>query len=295
MDTFPTSRLGLILDAQALARLTTAAACIGMPGFHRALWEVFRIALDFDAGGSLTFYTDRPPAKGFLVYDLARRPGVGPNENTYFEGPYVFDPIYQLFRSGRPSGLYRLADEAPDNFRESEYYRGFYAGNAIQDSLELIWRIDERSAVLMFFEREQGSPPFNHLEIQAVQQLLDFAFASLRRHHALILPEAEDQLDRLLHKKVQATIDYFGSSVLTPRESEVLFYMLSGYSVTRTAEKLNVAEGTVKIHRNNIHRKLEINSQAELFSLFIRCIPFASPDQAEDPLVRYASTPATRQ
>ena len=269
-------------------------ASIGTPGFHRALWEMFRMALDFDAGGVLTFYTDRPPAKGFLVYDIKKRPGVRPNENTYFGGPYVFDPIYQLFRSGCPSGLYRLADVAPDDFRDSEYFNSFYAGNAIEDSLELIWRVDERSAVLLFFERELGSPKFNELEIHAVRQILELAFAGLRRHHALILPEAEDQLDRLLHRKVQATIEYFGSSVLTPRESEVLFYMLSGYSVTRTAEKLSVAEGTVKIHRNNIHRKLEINSQAELFSLFIRCIPFAVPDKPADPLLLYESTPKSR-
>ena len=83
-------------------------------------------------------------------------------------------------------------------------------------------------------------------------------------------------------------------SLLTQREREVLFYMLSGYSSALTAERLQTTEGTIKIHRKNIHRKLDIGSQAELFSLFIKCIPFASPEAPADPLQAYQSKPATR-
>ncbi|HAT43389.1 MAG TPA: hypothetical protein DCS87_16900, partial [Rheinheimera sp.] len=54
-----------------------------------------------------------------------------------------------------------------------------------------------------------------------------------------------------------------------------------------TAEKLQTSEGTVKIHRKNIYRKLDIGSQAELFSLFINCIPFAQPGVGDDPLALY--------
>ena len=63
--------------------------------------------------------------------------------------------------------------------------------------------------------------------------------------------------------------------------------MLSGYSSEQTAERLNTAEGTIRNQRKSIHRKLETGSQAELFSLFIQCIPFAEPDSDVDPLVRF--------
>ena len=69
--------------------------------------------------------------------------------------------------------------------------------------------------------------------------------------------------------------------------------MISGYSSALTAQRLSTTEGTIKIHRKNIYRKLEIGSQAELFSLFINCIPFAMPEAASvDPLKTYQSAPA---
>lgn len=288
----PTPRLSLPLDAQGAATVARLIGALGTTGFARALWDSFRLALDFDAGGVMSFFTDRPPQKGFIVYTREKR--AVSNEDGYFLGPYALDPVYRHFANGCPSDLYRLADLAPDDFQNSQYYNTFYAPNRIVDSLELIWRLDERSATLLYFEREAGSPLFSPLEIHAARHWLPVAFAALERHHALVKPDPQDAVDQVLHRKVQITLERFGSSVLTPREHEVLGYMLNGYSVTRTAEKLSMAEGTVKIHRNNIHRKLEIGSQAELFSLFVRCIPYARPEQPDDPLVRYQAPQAQR-
>ncbi len=116
--------------------------------------------------------------------------------------------------------------------------------------------------------------------------------AACARHHELVKSALPASADALTHQKVQSTIDNFGRSLLTQREREVLFYMLSGYSAAQTAQRLATSEGTIKIHRKNIHRKLEIGSQAELFSLFIRCIPFATPEGENDPLDAYQSRPA---
>lgn len=285
----PVPRLALPLDVRGIECLAQLMSCVGTAPFIRSLWESFRIALDFDAGGAMSFYVDQPPRPGFFVYSPEKRRVK--DEVGYFEGPYALDPVYQHFAAGCPSDLYRLADLVPDDFHNSEYYRSFYAGNLIVDSLEFIWRIDARSAVLLFFEREAGSPPYSPLEIQAARQWLVFASAALERHHALASPSTPDAMDQVLHRKVQLTLEHFGASVLTPRERDVVGYMLNGYSVARTAEKLAMAEGTVKIHRNSIHRKLEIGSQAELFSLFIRCIPYARPDEPGDPLVHYHAPP----
>ena len=93
----------------------------------------------------------------------------------------------------------------------------------------------------------------------------------------LAAPKTGAGRDDLIHRKVQCSVETFGSSLLTAREREVLFHMLRGFSSAMTAERLATTEGTIKIHRKNIHRKLDISSQAELFSLFIDCIPFADP------------------
>lgn len=278
-------RLSLPLDVAGTANISALFGTLGSSEFLRNLWESFRIALDFDAGGVMTFFTDQPPQKGFMLFSREKRGTV--NEDGYFLGPYALDPVYRHFANGCPTDLYRLADIAPDDFHNSEYFSSFYARNKIVDSLELIWRIDHRSAILFFFEREAGSPLYSALEIQSARQWLPVAISALTKHHALTRPDTKDMVNQVLHRKVQITLEHFGSSVLTQREHQVLGYMLNGYSVTRTAEKLAIAEGTVKIHRNSIHGKLEIGSQAELFSLFIRCIPYARPDDPCDPLILY--------
>lgn len=109
------------------------------------------------------------------------------------------------------------------------------------------------------------------------------------------LPFGAAEADRLVHRRVQATMANFGSSLLTRREREVVFYMLSGYSSEQTAERLKTAEGTIRNQRKSIHRKLETGSQAELFPLFIQCIAYADPDSDADPLVRFQGPAAARR
>ncbi|MNC63468.1 Oxygen regulatory protein NreC [compost metagenome] len=56
---------------------------------------------------------------------------------------------------------------------------------------------------------------------------------------------------------------------LSPREREIVDLILSGNGSQQIAERLFISLGTVKNHRKNIYGKLNIGSQAELFSLFL--------------------------
>jgi DNA-binding CsgD family transcriptional regulator len=123
--------------------------------------------------------------------------------------------------------------------------------------------------------------------------VLPVIFASAAKHHELTAAASRRDTDSQTHRKVQSTIENFARSLLTQRERQVLFYMISGYSSALTAQRLNATEGTIKIHRKNIYRKLDIGSQAELFSLFINCIPFAMPEASVDPLETYQRAPAS--
>jgi FixJ family two-component response regulator len=54
---------------------------------------------------------------------------------------------------------------------------------------------------------------------------------------------------------------------LTPREYEVVPYIIAGLLNKQIAFKLNIAEKTVKVHRAHIMEKLGVNSVAELVRL----------------------------
>ena len=55
--------------------------------------------------------------------------------------------------------------------------------------------------------------------------------------------------------------------LLSPRENELLRYVITGMLNKEIALKLGIAEKTVKVHRGRIMEKLEVNSVAELVRL----------------------------
>jgi DNA-binding NarL/FixJ family response regulator len=52
--------------------------------------------------------------------------------------------------------------------------------------------------------------------------------------------------------------------MLTERETEVAALVAQGLSNKAVAHRLGIGEGTVKIHLNNIYRKLSIENRAQL-------------------------------
>jgi len=272
--------------AEALA---ATARAIGRADFFEAVLDLLGAVCAIDSGGAMVFFRTQRPRRLLHRVNPADR---SVPEESYIDGPYALDPHYQSFLQGAASGVYWLREVAPDDFFESEYHRQFYSQIGLSDSIDVMWRIDDDTALLYFLERSARNPTFQSADIAALNVVLPYVVAASARHNELTTAGARPEVDTVTHRKVQSTIDNFASSLLTQREREVLFYMLSGYSSALTAERLHTSEGTIKIHRKNIHRKLDNGSQAELFSLFLKCIPFAAPDEAVDPLHAYQSKPA---
>lgn len=54
------------------------------------------------------------------------------------------------------------------------------------------------------------------------------------------------------------------SSILSPRETEIVRMVAGGLGNRELSERLGVSEGTVKIHLHNIYKKLKVHSRLEL-------------------------------
>ena len=65
------------------------------------------------------------------------------------------------------------------------------------------------------------------------------------------------------HKCAEATRAFN----LTPREGEILFYLVKGRNARHIADQLYVAERTVKTHTYHIYQKMGIHSQQELIDI----------------------------
>ena len=278
-----------------LASCTAALAALGTPGIFDAVFALLRQATPIDAYSALQLFTDKRPRvlagdDGALQVDDAQR---ALTWEAYSAGPYLFDPIHQHFVAGAPSGLYRLEEIAPAGFIGSEFHQRFIANHGHADELDLMVATAQGWAFLLMLVRGPGRPRFTHGEIQALQALLPFVEELLRKHSLVSATALEpERVNDLVQRKIDLTTQCFGASVLTAREHVVLRYLLLGYSSQLIGERLGIAEGTVKIHRRNIHQKLDITSQAELLALFVQCIPLADPDTGADPLVVFQSRPA---
>jgi FixJ family two-component response regulator len=75
----------------------------------------------------------------------------------------------------------------------------------------------------------------------------------------------KDREARALHAEVREIRRRI--ELLTPRENEMLRYVITGMMNKQIALKLGIAEKTVKVHRGRIMEKLHVNSVAELVRL----------------------------
>jgi two-component system response regulator FixJ len=67
---------------------------------------------------------------------------------------------------------------------------------------------------------------------------------------------------------------------LTPREVDVLCYVLGGQLNREIAAELGITERTIKVHRGRVMEKLGMQSTAQLFPMVLRSIAwpkFAAP------------------
>lgn len=193
--------------------------------------------------------------------------------HRYFSRGYLLDPFCLAVDKGLAEGFYHLAEIAPDDFFSSEYYKTYYlrSGGA-QESYYIVDLCPQSKISLCMFQglsAGQFTEPQLALQkaTQAMVRELLRRFGTTGGLTKVISDESFTQTQA--HQQIEAAFMEFGSGVLTVREREIAHLILRGHSVKSTAQVLGISPETVRMHRKNLYTKLAINSQAELFALFI--------------------------
>lgn len=191
----------------------------------------------------------------------------------YQAGPYLLDPFYQAYRNKVAPGLYRIRQLAPDRFYQSEYFRSYYIQTGLKEEIGFLLDVPGGIRIVISLMRSKASPAFSEREMMLLHGVEPVVRALANRHWLSLEHGWSGELwypgMTALETQIDDAFQDFGRSILTQRECEVVGMVLRGHSSYSISQQLGIAQGTVKIHRKNIHKKLGISSQSELFSLFI--------------------------
>lgn len=206
--------------------------------------------------------------------------------NRYFSRGYLLDPFCLAVESGLAEGFYHLSEIAPDDFFSSEYYKTYYLKTGGAEDSYYIVDLDPQSKIsLCMFQGLSGerfaSKPLALLRaVEPLVRELIRRFGTgglqplLRQAHQDPLPAPAPAN---FNQQIEAAFMSFGQPLLTAREREIAHLILRGHSVKSTAKVLEISPETVRMHRKNLYTKLAVNSQAELFALFIDWLTQPAP------------------
>lgn len=214
-----------------------------------------------------------------LYDDLASEHGAEAAKG-WLEGAYLLDPFYSLFTNNSPGGIYPLSELAPDNFYESDFFLNYFKAMDHCEECGVLINLNQDHSILISL----GSKEIERTSLQQranLQTVLPVLSELCRRQQSAA--EGEINFSAPLDKAFRN----FGKDHLSARECEVIQLILKGHSNKSIAQLLDISIDTVKVYNKRYHAKLEIGSQAELFSLFLEAISLVPFDVDIDPLTHY--------
>jgi DNA-binding CsgD family transcriptional regulator len=246
--------------------LAGAMKAVGTESFGQSLAAALATIIDFDV---LMVFAYRGAEKPVCCYHNIDPKRARTIIDAYTAGPYLLDPFYGAALDTKKTSILRLKDMAPDHFYSSEYYRQHYVLTGIRDEVGILCRTPNWTGIVISFTRPVTAPAFGRRDLSLIRGAEPVLRTICERHWSVV-GSATGAGPVPGHDPINDTLNRMTNGVLTPREIEVTSLILRGHSNASIAATLKITSGTVKIHRKNIHQKLNITSQAELFGLFIR-------------------------
>lgn len=278
-------RLGLSIDSWAGWNQQVAELIGGIdsPDFFKLLDELSKSVAAVDSMVVMAFLRDNAPM--FLYHDLDQSQ-VLTVIKKYVQGAYLLSPLFTAHEKNL-SGFFQLSEIAPQGYFDSPFYCDYYKDTKLVDEAVYIVPLSKQSHIIVSLGR--AAERFTEAELQALNAIEPIVSTSTYRQTCNIFEtdEAKSGNHSMIHQQVLHVFNNFGKVLLTEREREIVILILRGYSMKSMAEVIGIAMGTVKVHCKNLYAKLEIKSQAELFSLFIEVMSCPESFHAADPLQAY--------
>jgi DNA-binding CsgD family transcriptional regulator len=264
--------------------LAAAVAALGGENFFPAIIEAVRRQVTIAYPQIWLYHRDLPPR---VLYHEIPKEAEATQIDEYLEGPYREDPFFQASIDRPKSRVYLLSRLTAGRLEQSSYYRDYYAETGTVDEAIILSQLPGGSVINMSMMRLPAHGQFSEEDYQLLYSIADPVSALLRAHSEFDAFAVKNLIQPDINHQIDMAFRTFGSSMLSPREKDVLELMLRGYGTDTSATRLDIARETVRRHRKSIYRKLDVNSQTDLFSLFLNAMSCLGEAGGEDPLKVY--------
>ncbi|NLQ17123.1 helix-turn-helix transcriptional regulator [Marinomonas sp. M1K-6] len=254
---------GQLVLPELMKDLASLTHHIRVPSFPIALESTLKNLCYFD---TIIMVTYKKALKPLLIHPS------DPSEQShtlrlYLNQAYLLDPLFNAIQHGITPGVYRLVDMAPDSFEETEYYQTCYRNFDLVDEINILVELDNTTTCTVSLGRQKVVGSIRRTELNNLKAVFPMLEALIRQFW---LAQAGEFVDRASSSgPLKYALKSFAHGVLTLREQEILGLLLKGHSSKSIANELGISAGTVKVHRKNIHAKLDTSTQSEIFTLFL--------------------------
>jgi len=192
-------------------------------------------------------------------------------QSHYLKAAYLLDPFYHAIKNGIQTGIHRIFDIAPDQFKQTSYFYEYYRATTLIDEFCLFSRINHDTTLTVCFGRDKTSGmQFGKTELKKIKSYEHILSALCSQHWQAYQPkEGKNVVLPPIKHRLRIVMKEKHDIALTPRQAEVALYILQGHSSLSISLNLNISKETVKVFRKQLYSKCNISSQAELFALFM--------------------------
>ena len=202
---------------------------------------------------------EQTDSKSVQVTDIKTRGKPASLVEKFIKGGYANDPYFYGWGFFKETVAFRDTDMLSDEFREqSATYRDIYEPEGVHYAMRmhLVYKQRSIASIVAFNSKEHGD--FSERDL--------YVFNMLAPHFAFRLGSIiEEKNAASKTSKFDEACAQYG---FTPREQEIVKYLLGDVPDADLANLLYISTATLKKHIYNIYKKVDVNNRLQLVKAF---------------------------